>query len=187
MRVPGLVLMLSVAALGDAGAGEMVLRGQQLAQASSPSGSCMPIGVTAAGELVFPWECREVIERERGPVSLDLSVPPKTSVSNQPVSNPLATSEPAPGKTAAISDGARKQPSAQGVTPEPEHVATIPDAAALPPAVSPVLGPTDRHPQAKRLASSRRQFDPKVTRAPIQPTPIQSNLAPSRTRPSPPG
>ena len=182
MRVPGLVLMLSAAALGDARAGEMVLRGQQLAQASSRSGSCMPIGVTAAGELVFPWECREVIERERGPVSLDLSMPPKASVSNQPVSNPPTAGESAPGKTAAISDAAKKQPSAQGVTPEPEHVATIPDTAAPPPVLSPALGPMDRHPQVKRLASSRRQFDPKVTRTPIQPSPV-----PPRTRPLPPG
>jgi hypothetical protein len=182
--------MLSLAALGDAGAGDM-LRNQQVAQASSPSGSCMPIGVTAAGELVFPWECREVIERERGPVSLDLSMPPKTAVSsqtvssqpvsNQPASNPLAGSEPTVGKTAAASDGAKKQPSTQATVQEPEHVATIPSGAAPPPA-GPTLEPTDRHSQVKRLASGRRQSDPRAPRSAIQPS-----APPPKTRPSPPG
>lgn len=29
----------------------------------------MPIGLTARGDLVFPLQCRELIERERGPIS----------------------------------------------------------------------------------------------------------------------
>src|SRR5882724_10090746 len=33
-----------------------------------PAGGCMPIGLTARGDMVFPMQCREVIERERGPV-----------------------------------------------------------------------------------------------------------------------
>jgi hypothetical protein len=33
-----------------------------------PVGGCMPIGLTARGDLVFPMQCRELIERERGPV-----------------------------------------------------------------------------------------------------------------------
>src|ERR1700737_2040901 len=34
-----------------------------------PAGGCMPIGLTARGDLVFPLQCREPIERERGPIS----------------------------------------------------------------------------------------------------------------------
>jgi hypothetical protein len=34
-----------------------------------PAGGCMPIGLTAKGDLVFPLQCRELIERERGPIS----------------------------------------------------------------------------------------------------------------------
>jgi len=33
-----------------------------------PPGGCMPIGLTARGDMVFPMQCRELIERERGPV-----------------------------------------------------------------------------------------------------------------------
>jgi hypothetical protein len=31
-----------------------------------PPGGCMPIGMTASGEFVFPIQCKEFIERERG-------------------------------------------------------------------------------------------------------------------------
>jgi hypothetical protein len=31
-----------------------------------PPGGCMPIGLTASGEIVFPMQCKEFIERERG-------------------------------------------------------------------------------------------------------------------------
>src|SRR6266568_4119638 len=31
-----------------------------------PPGGCMPIGLTAAGEIVFPIQCRALIERARG-------------------------------------------------------------------------------------------------------------------------
>ncbi len=157
------MLMLSAIALGEASAGEAIVSGQRLAQASSPSGSCMPIGVTAAGELVFPWDCREIIERERGPVSVDLSMPPKISVSNQ-----RAPSEPAPAKAAVVNDGAKSQPPLQSAAPE--HVATIPEAAARPTAASPVIEPADRRFQAKRLvAAGRRPPDAKGGHAPVQP------------------
>lgn len=31
-----------------------------------PPGGCMPIGLTASGEIVFPIQCKEIIERARG-------------------------------------------------------------------------------------------------------------------------
>jgi hypothetical protein len=31
-----------------------------------PTGGCMPIGLTASGEIVFPIQCRELIEQQRG-------------------------------------------------------------------------------------------------------------------------
>jgi hypothetical protein len=173
MRVPGLVLMLSVVALGDAGAGEAIQRDQQLAQmdqpkpASSSSGNCMPIGLTARGELVFPWDCREIIERERGPVSIDLSAPPKASAPSLPVA-----SEPARKAAAANDPAPKEQPASQSA--EPEHVATIPDTAASPPSASTVAQPADRRLQGKRL-TSRRSGDPKTARSPAQPAATPSN------------
>jgi len=31
-----------------------------------PPGGCMPIGLTSSGEIVFPIQCKEFIERQRG-------------------------------------------------------------------------------------------------------------------------
>ena len=31
-----------------------------------PQGGCMPIGLTASGEIVFPIQCKDLIERQRG-------------------------------------------------------------------------------------------------------------------------
>jgi hypothetical protein len=31
-----------------------------------PPGGCMPIGITAAGEMVFPIQCKNFIDKERG-------------------------------------------------------------------------------------------------------------------------
>jgi hypothetical protein len=45
---------------------------------AGPTGGCMPIGLTAAGEMVFPLQCRELIEHQRGPV---VSSPPATLAS----------------------------------------------------------------------------------------------------------
>jgi hypothetical protein len=33
-----------------------------------PAGGCMPIGLTASGEIVFPIQCQELIERHRGKI-----------------------------------------------------------------------------------------------------------------------
>ena len=50
-----------------------------------PPGGCMPIGLTASGEVVFPIQCKEIIERERGKtVEQRPAAPEGKSVANQP-------------------------------------------------------------------------------------------------------
>src|SRR5216684_617981 len=44
-----------------------------------PPGGCMPIGMTSAGEIVFPIQCKEFIERHRG-----AAVEQKPSVEQKP-------------------------------------------------------------------------------------------------------
>jgi hypothetical protein len=36
-----------------------------------PAGSCMPIGVTAAGDLVFPFQCKTLLDQTRGRAAVD--------------------------------------------------------------------------------------------------------------------
>lgn len=92
----------------------------------------MPIGLTARGEIVFPWECRELIEKQRGPVSEEIPKPSKDPVSKE---------------------------SAASSSPEREQVFATPELSAAPaPPQVPAANdqPSERGPHAKKL-SGRRQ------------------------------
>jgi hypothetical protein len=108
-----------------------------------PAGGCMPIGLTARGDLVFPMQCRELIERERGPIPEE----------KQQISEPRSQQEPS-GKTAP----------AEKVTP----VAVAPAEKVTPVAVAPVaVTPAEKDAAAapgqaqerarKRLARAERR------------------------------
>jgi hypothetical protein len=68
-----------------------------------PAGGCMPIGLTARGDLVFPMQCREVIERERGPL---------------PEQQPQATEQRSPQEPPKIAPAEKVDIAATGLTPE---------------------------------------------------------------------
>jgi outer membrane biosynthesis protein TonB len=57
-----------------------------------PAGGCMPIGLTARGDLVFPMQCRELIERERGPI------PEEKQQISEPRSQPEPSAKTAPAE-----------------------------------------------------------------------------------------
>jgi hypothetical protein len=168
--------MLSAAAICEADAGETILRSLHVAQMNQPTppnssgGSCMPIGLTARGELVFPWECREIIERERGPVSADISAalkdPAKTPAQTGPAREPAANA-------AAVDDVASKDQSALRNT-EPEQVGTIPDVAPMSPHAAATVRPPDRRFQAKR-SGARRPADSKGPAGVVQPSTVRPN------------
>jgi hypothetical protein len=79
-----------------------------------PTGGCMPIGLTARGELVFPMQCREILERERGPASDDLTsrAPPTVQpVVQQDVATPEPPTVRAPaGKLSAVRHRRKQSP-----------------------------------------------------------------------------
>src|SRR5712692_4625978 len=101
-----------------------------------PAGGCMPIGLTARGDLVFPMQCRELIERERGPI------PEK-----QQISEPRSQQEPAV-KMAPVE--AVKMTPAEKVTP----VAAAP-VEAVPADAATTVQPQER--ARKRLARAERR------------------------------
>src|SRR3954454_14130005 len=78
MKLASLILIMSVAPLSAVLAQDASIQRLQLAQAGpsksehQPAGACTPIGLTANGDIVFPWECRETIEKQRGPISVSL-------------------------------------------------------------------------------------------------------------------
>jgi hypothetical protein len=176
MKKTALVLMFSAVAIGNADAGETILRDQHVAQMGQPSPSssgvsCMPIGLTARGELVFPWECREIIERERGPVSADISAAPrepaKAPALSEPTAREPAAREPA-AKAAAVDDASSRDQPAPRAT-EPEQVGTIPDTAPVPPRAAATV-----RSQPKR-AIVRRQADSKGPGGLAQPSTVRPN------------
>jgi hypothetical protein len=65
MKLAALVVVLSAMSLSDT-------RAEDASAKSQSQGSCMPIGLTASGEVVFPWDCRSIIEKQRGPVSVNV-------------------------------------------------------------------------------------------------------------------
>jgi hypothetical protein len=66
-----------------------------------PPGGCMPIGLTASGEFVFPIQCKEFIERERGKTVEQLPVAPEEkSAAKQPEAAAPESSKP-PNRPAA--------------------------------------------------------------------------------------
>ena len=108
-----------------------------------PAGGCMPIGLTARGDLVFPMQCRELIERERGPIP----------EGKQQISEPRSQPEPAV-KMAPVE--AVKMAPAEKVTP----------VAAAPVEAVPADAATTGQPQErarKRLARAERRKPPAPT------------------------
>src|ERR1700704_2157483 len=58
----------------SSGSGQSSARTDAPKTDSVPAGGCMPIGLTARGELVFPMQCRELLDRERGPAPDDVTL-----------------------------------------------------------------------------------------------------------------
>jgi hypothetical protein len=73
-----------------------------------PPGGCMPIGLTASGEIVFPIQCRDLIERHRG---------------KDVEQKPAAREEEKPD---AVEEQAPKQSEAGSSEPATKSVETIP-------------------------------------------------------------
>src|SRR3977135_2639015 len=80
-----------------------------------PAGGCMPIGLTARGDLVFPLQCRELIERERGPISEEQTraVQQKLDSASQTVPKTPATKQKEVGAPEQREPVRKKKPSRQ--------------------------------------------------------------------------
>jgi hypothetical protein len=81
-----------------------------------PTAGCMPIGLTADGEMVFPLQCRGLIEHQRGPVA----------------SSPLATQGiPAPSHNDAQNSG-KPETSGNAVVHAPHNQEPSTNDASVP-------------------------------------------------------
>jgi BA14K-like protein len=69
-----------------------------------PPGGCMPIGLTASGEIVFPIQCKELIERHRAAVGQssedkNAGKPPDNAAPGEAPDQKPAASVPSPDKS----------------------------------------------------------------------------------------
>ena len=94
-----------------------------------PAGGSMPIGLTARGDLVFPMQCRELIERERGPI------PEEKQQISEPRSQQVPSAKTAPAEKVtpvAVAPAEKVTPVAVapvGVTPAEKDAAAAPGQA----------------------------------------------------------
>ena len=120
-----------------------------------PLGSCMPIGVTAAGDLVFPYQCKALLDKTRGRAAADETA----AAVNRPVADaPAVSDEKSASQDSAVVEkqpepSAEKQPDQpiqKQTAATPEDVTRsieIPVKAAAP-------SRRARHELRKRIAGS---------------------------------
>jgi hypothetical protein len=142
MKLASLIVMISVAPFSAALAQDAFIQRLQFAQAGpsksehQPAGACTPIGLTANGDIVFPWECRETIEKQRGPISVSLPPPSNNAPSHQPSALPDARSEDTVATVTAAQPKAEEAAADAASPPEVNAAATHAKPRLLPKRVS---------------------------------------------------
>jgi hypothetical protein len=127
MKLATLVLILCAVSLSASRADDASVRSLQFAQTTpskpehQPTGACTPIGLTANGDIVFPWECREIIEKQRGPVTVNVPTVPSDPPSKDSPASPNAR----PEEAVAPPDAAQPMVATAG-----DHASSPPDANA---------------------------------------------------------
>jgi BA14K-like protein len=108
------------------------------ANGEPPPGGCMPIGVTASGDVVFPFQCKGFIEQHRG-----------------------ATEKSAPAQQVNEANPAREEkPSASEGTPAGEQKAASKSPEEIePPTSDPAVQPVETVPIPKRQPKKGRESD----------------------------
>ncbi len=147
----GLSVVLGGAALAQTTGAVNPAPADTVVKEDVPPGGCMPIGMTVAGEMVFPIQCAEFIERERGK-----AVQQKSALANE-------------APSAKPSEAAVPEKPSEAAAPEKPSEVAIPEKtseAAAPEKTSEPAAPKNRKPPddavetkatAKRLEHERRQ------------------------------
>ncbi len=112
-----------------------------------PPGGCMPIGLTTSGEIVFPIQCKEFIERHR-----EMPVEQKPSA----VEEKTAAKQPdavAPESSAPVN----RPPPAEEKPAEKQLEAARPSEEAVPENSKPATKPVEAIPLPKRSGHPPRE------------------------------
>lgn len=102
-----------------------------------PPGGCMPIGLTASGEIVFPIQCKDFIDRERDKAAVEQKPPaeaakPAMADEKQAVEpKPVAADEkPAPRQVEAVAPPQDAGPEISKPVDKPAEAEAVPRRAA---------------------------------------------------------
>jgi hypothetical protein len=164
----GFISLLATAALAQQG--NQPTNGSYLHSAQAdlpkadnvPAGGCMPIGLTARGDLVFPMQCRELIERERGPVAeQQLRMPEQHSQQDPPKLTPAAKDIATTLKTTEVQTTAAQPAASQiSTTPASQTAAVqIPTGQTVTDQIQAGQTPAGQvlQPERKRLSRAERR------------------------------
>ena len=186
MKLASLIVMMSVAPLAAALAQDAGNHRLQVAQAGpsksehQPAGACTPIGLTANGDIVFPWECRETIEKQRGPISVSLPAPSNNPPSHAPSPLPDARSEDTVATVTTVQpkvDKVEETAADAASPPEPNAAAAHAKPRLLPKRVSGLgrlhVGPKGPHVALQSHQASGAANAKKKDRVALQPGPAQ--------------
>ena len=108
------------------------------AKEGSQSGDCMPIGVTASGEVAFPFLCKDFLERYK---SADKGY---NSTDQKPAS---AQDKPAPKETAPVQEGVSGGAGEKTANKQPESTAPQPQGPAVEPVETAPSSKIDKKPR----------------------------------------
>jgi outer membrane biosynthesis protein TonB len=121
LLLAGFILLLATAAFAQPDNKPTTATNLRSAQADLqkpdgvPAGGCMPIGLTARGDLVFPMQCRELIERERGPI------PEEKQQISEPRPEPAVKMAPAEKVTPVAAAPVEAVPADAAITVQPQE------------------------------------------------------------------
>jgi hypothetical protein len=146
---------------------------EEVAKDPGPFGGCEPIGMTAAGELVFPLECKHKIKLPAAPVASEEQAPiaadkPAVAETKPGVTDDKPATAP---ETAVVEDKPTVETKAAAVEDKPAPVAAAPVAAEAKPFVAPeTLTATDKIPPAvERQPVAAKPASPAIEQAaPVQ-------------------
>ena len=128
-------------------------------QEEPPPGGCMPIGITAAGETVFPFVCKSLIEAAKGKTS---EITERGGGDSKPLAN--AAAAPLSNVTIAPAVGAVAAPLVkESGAPSAQERVVRPDEPVSPRAEEPAVVRRDQRPPRRAAAPPNcvhsRSFD----------------------------
>ena len=135
-----------------------------------PPGGCMPIGLTASGEIVFPFQCKAFIERQKAadqkPAAAENMKPAAVEQKPDAAEDKTGAKQPAASETSAIAEVKPAAAEKKAAAAEEKPVAVEEKTAAkqqdrvAPDTSKPATEPLDTVPLPRRAERAERIVGP---------------------------